>query len=283
MTTRGHAVFDTCNIFNGHAYGLGFHLDRLLQSAKAAKIYDDVTNPLPYSKEELQDIILATIAATGYKDGIFCRYWLSVGRGDFSISPLNLRKLGGKPSFYCVAHRDYASHRPYKSAHGLKACTTRLPLKPDLLASTKTTNYLINALIQMEAEENQCDLAIQIDENDRIYESAVSTIIMVDNSRQLVIPPPGRILESTTAKRAFALASTSLIKDNVLNGVSRREFTVREAKESSELFDLGGGWLRPIGLLDGHLIGGDGTFGPVGRALEKLLMDDMKTFDIYKF
>jgi len=32
MVHRGHAVFDTCNVVAGKAYGLEFHLDRLLRS-----------------------------------------------------------------------------------------------------------------------------------------------------------------------------------------------------------------------------------------------------------
>ena len=31
MVHRGHAVFDTCNIQNGNAYGIDMHLDRLFR------------------------------------------------------------------------------------------------------------------------------------------------------------------------------------------------------------------------------------------------------------
>lgn len=68
-------VFDTCNVHNDRAYGLDFHLDRLLKSATTARIEHDTT------KESLRDIILATIAAGGRKKGdAFAKYWLSAGR-----------------------------------------------------------------------------------------------------------------------------------------------------------------------------------------------------------
>eukprot|EP00501_MAST-03F_sp_TOSAG23-6_P000094 GSMAST32.ASY1.ANO1.96.1 assembled CDS len=281
MTTRGHAVFDTCNVVDGNAYGLQFHLDRLLKSAEAAKICDD-QHPLRFSKQRLQNIVLSTIAATGRKNGVYVRYWLSVGRGDFSISPSGLRSRGGKANFYCVAHQDYDSHKPQCEigSTGLKACTTTLPLKPPLLSSTKTTNYLINALIQMEADDKNVDLAIQVDSKKQIYESSVSCIAMVDKDGVLCVPRPGHILESTTAARAFSLAP-ALISNSTLNSTVRRDFSIEEIKECRELLDIGGGWIRPITELDGTLIG-NGLSGPVACGLEMLLMEDMKTYETLK-
>lgn len=73
-------VFDTCNVHNDRAYGLDFHLDRLLRSAATARIEHNTT------KESLRDIILATIAAGGRKNGdAFAKYWLSAGRRVGSI------------------------------------------------------------------------------------------------------------------------------------------------------------------------------------------------------
>ena len=35
---RGHAVFDTATLSNGHVYRLGAHLDRFIESARLARI-----------------------------------------------------------------------------------------------------------------------------------------------------------------------------------------------------------------------------------------------------
>ena len=86
---RGHCVFDTCHVEDGHAFGLSMHLDRLLSSARQARILPAADAELPpaFEKESLRSIILQTIAATGRRDGVFVRYWCSAGRGDFSSEP----------------------------------------------------------------------------------------------------------------------------------------------------------------------------------------------------
>ena len=58
----------------GKLYGLSMHVDRLLRSATSARI--DTSR---WSKEELVNILLQTVAASGKRDGVFLRYWLSAG------------------------------------------------------------------------------------------------------------------------------------------------------------------------------------------------------------
>ena len=41
---------------------------------------------------------------------------------------------------------------------GVKAVTSALPVKEPLMANMKTTNYLLNALLQMEAEDKGADM-----------------------------------------------------------------------------------------------------------------------------
>ena len=136
---RGHCVFDTANVAGGKAFGLSMHLDRLLGSAQQARI-----DTSALAKDTLKRIILETIGATERRDGVFVRYWLTAGRGDFGISPKNCVE----PSFYCVVHDD--SHGG--NDRGLSAAPVDVPLKPPLLATAKTNNYMINALVAMEAE-----------------------------------------------------------------------------------------------------------------------------------
>lgn len=81
MAHRGHAVFDTCNIVaGGRVYGLDMHLDRLLRSAGLARIKPSFT------KQELREIVLATVAAARETEGVFCRYWMSAGASCLSLA-----------------------------------------------------------------------------------------------------------------------------------------------------------------------------------------------------
>lgn len=101
-------VFDTCNVHNGRAYGLHFHLDRFLKSAATARVEHS------YTKEALRDIILATIAAGGRpKEGnnAFAKFWLSAGRQEVlrygsGFSPGLVGVPVNKKYFVCVIFVD---------------------------------------------------------------------------------------------------------------------------------------------------------------------------------
>lgn len=262
---RGHAVFDTCNVANGRAFGLTMHLDRLLRSAQQARVVDAESASEEY-RESLRSIVLQTIAATGRRDDVFVRYWLTVGRGDFGIAPTNLE---GGPSFYCVAHAD--SHSAAEP-RGVTACVVPTPLKPPFLATMKTTNYLLNAHVAMEAHDRGCQLGVQL-EGGHLAESAVSTIAIVDAAGTLRSPPAERILDSTTWRRTLALAKP-LVASGMLTGIDRDSpIADAELRSAREILNLGGGWVSPVVALDGKPVA-NGKPGPVFRALDPLIRAD---------
>ena len=265
---RGHCVFDTCNVEGGRAFGLTMHLDRLLNSARQARIIEpSLAPPAGFDKASLRSIILQTIASTGRRDGIFVRYWLSVGRGDFAISPKHCASNGGL-TFYCVVHLD--SHSAAEP-RGVAAAVVTVPLKPPLLATMKSNNYLLNALVAMEAEARNATLGVQLDDG-FVAESAVSTIAIVDGQAVLRAPPADRILDSTTWRRASELAP-GLVDAGILAGVSAAPVSEAELRGAREVLSLGGGWVEPVLTLDGSPIG-DGLPGPVFRALDPVVRAD---------
>lgn len=80
MVHRGHAVFDTAILTEGHIYQLEPHLERFLASAAKANI------PLPnISPDQLLRTVLETTAASKLTDG-YLRFFLSAGRGGFGLS-----------------------------------------------------------------------------------------------------------------------------------------------------------------------------------------------------
>ena len=186
MVHRGHAVFDTCNISQGQCYGLDFHLDRLLRSAGLARIHPS------YTKEELRQIILSTVAASQQRDGIFVRFWMTAGmfcveRGERShfcgdcavlhkyirshsvFSPsrslsIHTQMYSGRGNFsvsskettssgfFVIVHR-YTSKAELKLQGVAEYVVEDIPLKNRLLATIKSTNYLTNALVCESAED----------------------------------------------------------------------------------------------------------------------------------
>ena len=134
---RGHAVFDTANVEGGRCYALEAHLDRLCNSASRARL------PLPASRSQLKETILQTIAASGVKDSGGVRFWLTAGRGDFQVTPA---KCEGGSSFFAVVLQGDPLPAPGMRAPCAEVTTTQ-ELKGQLLATIKTTNYLLNALV----------------------------------------------------------------------------------------------------------------------------------------
>jgi len=112
-------------------------LDRLLLSASKARIKHE------YSKERLKNIVLQTVSAAGKGEGVFVRFWLTAGRGNFGISPQIC-----DTSFYCVVH-DYDTHKHQQVSVGVDEVFIHeadVPIKPPLLAGTKSVNYMVNAV-----------------------------------------------------------------------------------------------------------------------------------------
>lgn len=80
MVHRGHAVFETCVVVDGHVYQLEAHLDRFFASCEAARVDS------PLSREDVRRVVLHTAAAARALDG-HIRLWASAGRGTFGVSP----------------------------------------------------------------------------------------------------------------------------------------------------------------------------------------------------
>eukprot|EP00940_MAST-03C_sp_MAST-3C-sp2_P001777 g1777.t1 len=267
MVHRGHAVFDTANVHEGSVYGLGFHVDRILSSAEKARI------ECRWSKEELIRIILETVAASGKRDDIFVRYWLSAGRGNFDVSPSACTGA----QFYCVVHDDpplHSASRTRESRSAVILTTDEVPEKPPLLATTKSNNYMINAIMAMEAEKRGAGLCLHADvATDTILESSVSSVAILTHDRILLAPTFDRILPSTTLQRVIDFTNT-LVQEGLVKEFQQRPIQIREARDAAEMFELGGGWIHPITTLDNAPIG-SGEVGPVFGRICDMLIDDL--------
>ena len=91
MVHRGHGIFDTAGLVGGKIYDLEAHLDRFFRSAERSKL------AMPGPRDDLRDIIVATTAASGRRDGAI-RYWLSSGPGSLELSPA----AGAEPGFFVM-------------------------------------------------------------------------------------------------------------------------------------------------------------------------------------
>ena len=226
-THKTDAVFDTCNVKDGQVYGLDFHIDRILSSATKARI-----DTSKLSKERMRQIILSTISASKRSDDIFVRYWLSAGRGDFGVSSSG---CDGGSQFYVMVHKDVHNHDDTETRvprRAVSISTSSIPEKPPLLATTKSNNYMINAIVALEAERLGGDFGLQIDvDSDTILESSVSCVAIVNRHGCLVTPTFDRVLPSTWCSRLFHCITHSYHR-NVRSKIHTRIYTLENTTKT---------------------------------------------------
>jgi 4-amino-4-deoxychorismate lyase len=266
MVHRGHGIFDTAGLVDGRIYDLEAHLDRFLLSAERSKLR------LPGSREEMRDIIVKTTAVSGRRDGSI-RYWLSSGPGSLDLTPA----AGAEPGFFVMVFAGL-SYPERWYADGLRVMTTTYPIKAPLYAITKATNYLPNVLMQMEAKEAGFDNGVFIDSDGHVGESSNMNVAFVTSDGALTHPKFDHILAGCTSLRLLELAAR-LRDQGILTGVEVRDITVPEARGCREMLLIGSSIkIAPIVQWDAQLIG-DGRPGPVGKALLRLLEEDMRSGD----
>jgi 4-amino-4-deoxychorismate lyase len=263
MVHRGHGVFDTATLTHSMLYQLDPHLDRLLQSAESARI------PVRFSREQLRQIILDTAAASRQRDGSV-RYWLSPGPGGFALGPAEC--IGS--SFYVIVFKQEFYPSSYYT-QGVKVITSQIPIKPPLFARTKSTNYLPNVLVVLEAKDHNADNGVFIDQRGMIAESSNMNVAFVTHDRVFLHPPFDAILSGITIQRILKLAER-LVAQGHLKEIRIADVSVEEGREAAEMMLIGSSIkVAPIVQWDGKPIG-DGKPGPITQKLLELWEEDTR-------
>jgi 4-amino-4-deoxychorismate lyase len=264
MVHRGHSVFDTATLIHGMLYQLDPHLDRLLRSAELARI------PLPFPREHLRQIVLDTAAASGRRDGSV-RYWLSAGPGGFALGPAEC--VGS--SFYVVIFRQEAYPERYYT-DGMKLVTSSIPIKPPLFARIKSTNYLPNVLVGVDANERGADNGIFIDQRGMVAEASNMNVAFVTKDRVFRHPVFDAILSGITIQRVLQFAQR-LVQEGNLKDIRLADVSVSEGREAAEMMLIGSSIkIAPVVEWDGQPIG-DGKPGPIAKRLLQLWEDDVRS------
>lgn len=261
MVHRGHAVFDTAAIVNGQLYQLDPHLERFLRSAEMARI------PLPYEPQEMRQIIIDTATASGWRDASV-RYWLSAGQGGFGLSAAEC--VGS--SFYVMIFRGQVSPESYYT-EGMKVITSNVAIKPPYFARVKSTNYLPNALVILDAKDHGADNGIFIDERGLVGESSNMNVAFVTHDRVFRHPKFDAILSGITIQRIMELAQ-QLVQQGDLKDIVVDDIAVEEGRAAAEMMLVGSSVkVAPVVQWDGQPIG-NGKPGPIAKKLLDLWNED---------
>src|SRR5574341_308476 len=193
-----------------------------------------------------------TTAVSGKRDGSI-RYWASSGPGSLGLAPA----AGAAPGFFVMIFAGLSYPESWYT-QGLRVMTTTYPIKPPLYAVTKSTNYLPNVLMLLEAQEHGLDNGIFVDAAGNLGESSNMNVAFVTADGILKHPRFDHILSGCTSLRLLELA-TALRARKLIRDVQVCDVPV-----------------APVVEWDGKPVG-DGRPGPVARALRDLLAEDMRS------
>jgi len=270
IIVRGHAVFDTASLCAGRLYRLQIHLRRLIDSAAKARLKLPFGPDTNANIERMTQIICATCLASGQK-GANVRYWLTAGPGNLGVTP-----SGCVPSFYVLVFAALPFDKSW-SMSGIREATvpeSEVPLKPKLLAELKSTNYMLNALTAMAAQDRGGTFGIGIDSQGYVKESCVLNVAVVGADRVLRTPPFDGILAGTTIRRAMALAEEQLLPLGLLEGAAQEPISLADLRNATEVILLAGDThVYGVTSLDGKTVG-EGEVGVVTRAITTALVED---------
>lgn len=261
MVHRGHSVFDTATLTHGMLYQLDPHLDRFLRSAELARI------ALPFPRAQLRQIILDTAAASRRRDGSV-RYWLSAGPGGYGLGPAECTGS----SFYVIVFKQEAYPDSYYT-DGLKVVTSQIPIKPPLFARIKSTNYLPNVLVVLEAKDLGADNGVFIDQRGMVAESSNMNVAFVTKDRFFRHPPFDAILSGITIQRVLQFAGR-LVQQGELKDIRIADIPVSEGRQAAEMMLIGSSIkIASVVQWDGQPIG-DGKPGPIAKKLLEMWNED---------
>ena len=137
--------------------------------------------------EKLIEIMKQLAKATNTYNGMI-RMWLTAGPGNFGttkdgcITTLYMVIYKGNPFWRTgIKPNDFAP-QPLDTLRGVKEVTVsrKYPMKNSFLATTKSSNYLINTLGATEAKLKGGHYGIWVDPlTDEVYESSVRNVIFI--------------------------------------------------------------------------------------------------------
>ena len=136
--------------------------------------------------------IIKQLAQVTKTDNGMIRMWVSAGPGNFGttkdgcVTSLYMVIYKGNPFWRTGIKPNDNGPQPLDTLRGVKEITVsqKYPVKNSFLATTKSSNYLVNTLGATEAKAKGGHYGIWVDPvTDEVYESSVRNIIFVLKGR----------------------------------------------------------------------------------------------------
>jgi branched-chain amino acid aminotransferase len=261
LVHRGDGVFETMKCEDGAVYNLDAHLQRLQRSSYQMGLA--IRGGIAAVREKILELL-----AIVQQPACSIRVVVSRGPGGMGVSPSE--SIGSQ--IYILIYR---AGEPFMHKHpeGAKLCKSKIPQKTAMFATAKTCNYLPNVLMRAEAEAWNVDFVVGVDPQGHITEGATENVGIVSKSGRLIFPPLDTVLAGTTMLRVAELAC-QLEAKGMISGVIFRPIREEELDAAREILIVGT-TLNVVSVVEyQHQPVGDGRPGPVGRALDALILED---------
>ena len=235
----GDAVWEGIRIYNGYAFMLEQHIDRMHYSAHALAFAQ-----IP-SREEIKQAVFATLQANQMHDNAHIR--LTLTRGEKITSGMDPRLNQTGCTLIVLAE-----HKPpvYDNTQGIRLITSALRRNNPQFLDSKIhhNNLLNNILAKIEANVAGADDAVMLDLLGFVAETNATNLFMIKNGH-LYTPHPDACLPGITRKLVLEMAAELNIP------ATERNLSLTEFYNADEVFTTGTmGELTPVHEIDGRQI-----------------------------
>ena len=250
----GDAVWEGIRIYDGYAFMLDQHIDRMLDSAHALAFRN-----VP-AREAIAEAVFATLRANGMRDGAHIR--LTLTRGEKITSGMDPR-LNQQGCTLIVL----AEWKPpvYDNQQGIRLATSSVRRNNPQFLDSKIhhNNLLNNILAKIEANVAGADDALMLDANGFVAETNATNVFMVRRGT-LCTPHADACLPGITRQLVIDMARETGIP------VQEKNLSLTEFYNADEVFTTGTmGELTPVREIDGRPIVNKGTGALLGKLREQ--------------
>lgn len=235
----GDGVFEGIRFYNGRAFRLREHLERLSDSASAIGL------KLPLDMTSLESAIAELIQAFDSADG-YLRLVVTRGVGGMGLDPSTCKQ--GNVFIIAAQMALVSQEKRRKGIRAVVTATRRLPLD-GLDPRIKSLNYLNHILARMEAKNAGAEEGILLNASGSVAEGTADNVFIVKNAMLATPPVTDGALDGITRRIVIELAER-------LN-ITCREMSLApyDLYTADECFLTGtGAELIPVREVDGRMM-----------------------------
>jgi branched-chain amino acid aminotransferase len=239
-----------------YLFRLREHYVRFLQSCKILQI------SLPYTVEQLVDISIELIRRNGQREDVYMR---PMAYKSDQIVGVRLHSL---EDHIVITSEPFGNYIDTTGLHCGVSSWRRIDDNAIPARAKITGAYVNSAFAKSEAMQNGFDEAIMLTQEGHVSEGSAENIFLLMNGEFVTPAPTENILLGITRETIIELARREFGRITRERQIDRTELYIAD-----EILLCGtGAQIAPVIKVDHRLIG-DGTIGPISKALQQLYFD----------